>query len=641
MCGICGIFNTVLDPLTHGERIGRMSQSLAHRGPDSQGEFKLPCLALAVRRLSIIDLETGEQPLRNEAGDVTVVFNGEIYNFRETRRKLEQRGHCFRTQSDGEVIAHLYEQHGPEFVRELNGMFAIALWDDRRKRLVLARDRAGEKPLYYWLENHTLVFASEIKAILEYPEVSRRIDPEAVPQYLFYGYVPSPRTIFSHIKRLPAGHRMVVEGGGVRIESYWSLKDHLQGRKRPERSSPLRSSNDPSLLSELRGRLREAVLSRLVSDVPLGVFLSGGVDSSTLAALMSDLAPGQVNTFSVTFRERSFSEEAYAQLVARHFHTQHHVLVADERALCDGLRAMAARLDEPLADPAVIPTFLLSRFARPSITVALSGEGSDEIFGGYPTYLGARLARYYLRLPRFFRRQLLERLSPLLPVSSKAVPLGLFLRRFLSSAERSPAERHQIWFGMFSPQELDEILGSEIKEGTPPSLRVFAPVWDAIQGVVYENGLAEALYLDFSLYLADDLLVKVDRASMACSLEVRTPFLDHRLIEFVAGLPVSLKVRHLQLKYLLKKAVEPWLPREIVYRQKRGFSVPIASWLRQDLRPVLEKMLSENRLKREGFFNPGVVRRLIDEHRCGKADHRKTLWTLLMFELWHEHWANS
>ncbi len=634
MCGICGIFNTALDPLSNGERIERMSERLRHRGPDSHGEFGLPYLALAVRRLSIIDLETGEQPLRNEAGDVTVVFNGEIYNYREIRRQLEERGHRFRGQSDGEVIAHLYEQHGLDFSKELNGMFAIALWDESRKRLVLARDRAGEKPLYYWLANHHLVFASEIKAILEYPETRREVDPEAIPEYLFYGYVPSPRTIFSHIKRLPAGHWMLVEGGEVRIEPYWRLKDHVRRRE-----TPVQKQDQPELVRELRERLREAVLSRLVSDVPLGLFLSGGIDSSTLAALMSELAPGKVNTFSVAFREKSFNEEAYAQLVSRYFHTRHHVLIADERALCDGLHAVAERLDEPLADPAVVPTFLLSRFARPSITVALSGEGSDEIFGGYPTYLGTQLARYYLRLPRFLRRHFLERLSPFLPVSSSAVPIGLFFRRFLSCAERIAAERHQIWFGMFSPHELDEVLANGKSKYSPATL--FVPVRNAIEDAPCENGLAETLYLDFCLYLADDLLVKVDRASMACSLEVRTPFLDHRLIEFAAGLPVSLKVRHFQLKYLLKKAVEAWLPRKIVYRQKRGFSVPISRLLRQELRPLLEEKLSAGRLKREGFFDPAVVRRLIEEHGHGKADHRKALWTLLMFELWYDHWASS
>jgi asparagine synthase (glutamine-hydrolysing) len=637
MCGICGIFDTALEPLGYAGRIDRMSKRIVHRGPDSHGKHELPYLAFAIRRLSIIDLETGDQPLANEAGDVTLIFNGEIYNFRELRRTLEGRGHCFRTQSDGEVIVHLYEDRGPAFTGELNGMFAVALWDETRKRLVLARDRAGEKPLYYWARNHSLVFASEIKALLEYPEVSRTLDMEAVRQYLFYGYVPSPHSIFEGIKKLPAGHRMVVESGEIHVECYWSLKDHLRAPGSPS----MLPSQEAKLLEDLRHHLREAAISRLVSDVPLGVFLSGGVDSSTQVALMSGLAPGHINTFSVAFPEKSFNEEPYAAIVARHFHTRHHVLTADEAMLRKGLDQMAVHLDEPLADPATIPTFLLSQFARAHIKVALSGEGSDEMFGGYPTYLGAWLAPYYLRLPRFLRRQFFDRIASLFPLSAGAVPIALYLRRFLSHVDRSPAERHQIWFGMLSPLEVDELCGSE--EGRDPraSEPLFKPLQLATAGASFENDLAEALYIDFSLYLADDLLVKLDRASMACSLELRTPFLDHRLIEFAAGLPATLKVRGFRLKYLLKKAVEPWLPREIVYRQKRGFSVPVAGWLRKGLQPLLREMLSETRLKTQGLFNFGFVRRIVEEHCQGRADHRKILWTLLMFELWYEHWIKG
>jgi asparagine synthase (glutamine-hydrolysing) len=637
MCGICGIFNTSLDPLPLISRIDRMSQRLVHRGPDSHGKLERPFLALAIRRLSIIDLKTGDQPLTNEAGDVALVFNGEIYNFRELSRTLEEKGHRFRSHSDGEVIAHLYEEYGPDFTEALNGMFAIALWDEERKRLVLARDRAGEKPLYYWRRNNSLVFASEIKSLLEYPEVGRSLDLEAVQQYLLYGYVPSPRSIFEEIKKLPAGHRMVVEGGKTRVEPYWSLKDHLRPRER----LATRRLDQAGFLRELQGRLREAAISRLVSDVPLGVFLSGGVDSSTIAALMSELAPGQVSTFSVAFAAKSFNEERYAALVARRLHTRHHVLRADTASLLQGLEAMAVHLDEPLADPAVIPTFLLSNFARAHIKVALSGEGSDELFGGYPTHFGAWLAPHYLRLPRWLRRQLFDRVAARLPASPGAVPIGFYLRRFFSYIERDPAQRHQIWFGMFSPAEVDEIWTTKDGHGRPPSVRIFEPLEDVLRGAKSENEVAEALYVDFSLYLADDLLAKLDRASMACSLELRTPFLDHRLIEFAAGLPAGLKVRPFRLKYLLKKAVEPWLPREIVYRQKRGFSVPIANWLRNELQPMLTETLSETRLRTQGLFNPLVVRRIMEQHRQGKADHRKNLWTLLMFQLWYEHWAKT
>ncbi|HEV2176892.1 MAG TPA: asparagine synthase (glutamine-hydrolyzing) [Terriglobia bacterium] len=632
MCGICGIVNLALDPAAHRERIDAMSARLVHRGPDSAGKFELPHLAFAIRRLSIIDLETGDQPLSNETGEVTLVFNGEIYNYRELRQGLIERGHRFKTHADGEVMAHLYEERGPDFVRDLNGMFAVALWDSRARRLVLARDRAGEKPLYYWHRGATLVFASEVKALLEYPEISRALDPEAVAQYFFYGYFPSPRSVYAAIRKLPAAHCMIAEGGGIKIEPYWELQDYL----RPPGLPPVSRREEESLVAELRRRVRDAALSRLVSDVPLGVFLSGGVDSSTLVALMSELTPGNVETFSVAFPQKTFNEESYASLVARHFRTRHHVLTADEAALGEGFRTLTDQLDEPVADPAVVPTFLLSRFARREIKVALSGEGSDELFGGYPTYLGAQLAKYYLQLPGVLRRQLFDRLRRLLPVSSSAVPKGLFLRRFLTHAERDPAERHLVWFGMFSPEELDQLFEPSWPGPQPPSSVVFSPLARVLEGAQFDDTLAEMLYLDFRTYLEDNLLVKVDRASMACSLEMRTPFLDHRLVEFAAGLPASLRVRGFKLKYLLKRAVEPWLPREIVYRQKRGFSVPIAEWMRTGLRPLVDETLAKDKLERDGLFNAGFVRRLLEAHWSGRADNRKTLWTLLCFQLWYD-----
>ncbi|HEV2348520.1 MAG TPA: asparagine synthase (glutamine-hydrolyzing) [Terriglobia bacterium] len=635
MCGICGILNLALEPAACRDRIDRMSERLKHRGPDSSGKFELPYLALGVRRLSIIDLQTGDQPLSNEAGDVTLVFNGEIYNYRELGKGLLDRGHTFRTHSDGEVITHLYEELGPGFVRELNGMFAIALWDDRAKRLVLARDRAGEKPLYYWFRNGTLVFGSEIKALLEYPGISRQLDPEALAQYFFYGYFPSPRSVFAEIQKLPAAHCLIAEAGKIHIDPYWRLQDYL-----PPPSLPSTTADEENqLVEDLRLRLRAAAISRLVSDVPLGVFLSGGVDSSTLVALMSELTPGNVNTFSVAFTEKGFNEEPYTHLVARRFKTRHHVVRADEPGLREGLNTLASHLDEPVADPAVIPTFLLSRFARGEIKVALSGEGSDELFGGYPTYLGAHLAESYLRLPGLLRHQFFDRLRNLLPVTSSAVPAGMLVRRFLAHAERDPAERHQIWFGMFSPAELDQLFASDWSGPIPASGAIFSPLARILQGARFDATVAQMLYLDFRMYLEDNLLVKIDRASMACSLELRTPFLDHRLVEFAAGLPAALKVRGFKLKYLLKRAVQRWLPREIVYRQKRGFSVPISKWMRNQLRPLLDETLHPEKLKKDGIFHAPCVRRMLEEHWAGRADNRKPLWTLLCFQLWFDRWG--
>ena len=658
MCGICGILNLTLDPAPHRERIDSMSARIVHRGPDSHGKFELPHVALAIRRLSIIDLATGDQPLSNETGEVTLVFNGEIYNYRELRRELLGRGHSFKTHSDGEVIVHLYEDRGPNFVRELNGMFAIALWDQRAGRLVLARDRAGEKPLYYWRGGDMLVFGSEIKALFEYPGISHEPDPQAVVEYFLYGYFPSPRSAFAEIRKLPAAHRMVVERGEISIEPYWRLRDHL----RPPGLPAPTAKEEKVLVEDLRHRLRDAAVSRLVSDVPLGVFLSGGVDSSTLVAIMSELTPGNVETFSVAFPEKSFDERSYADLVARRFHTRHHVLTADEPNLREALDTLVNHLDEPLADPAILPTFLISRFARSRIKVALSGEGSDELFGGYPTYLGARAADYYLRLPGAVRHQVGKRLMRWLPVSPGAVPKGMFLRRFLSNVERDPAERHEIWFGMFSPAQLDQLFtpewldlarGAATRDADPrlsmgaspsvagtPSEIALARLSRILEGARFEDTLAEVLYLDFRLYLEDNLLVKIDRASMACSLELRTPFLDHRLVEFAAGLPAALKVSRFRLKHILKRAVEPWLPHEIVYRQKRGFSVPIAQWIRQELRPLADATLAEDKLKREGILNPPFIRRLLEEHWSGRADHRKALWAVLCFQWWRDRALN-
>lgn len=635
MCGICGLLSLTPKPLDHPEAIDPMSARLEHRGPDSHGTFSLPYVALAIRRLSIIDLETGDQPLSNEDGSVTLVFNGEIYNYRELRARLAERGHWFKTRSDGEVIAHLYEEQGADFVKELNGMFAIAVWDARENRLILARDRAGEKPLYYWRGNGTLAFASEIKALLEYPGVSRELDREAVAQYFSLGYSPSPRTIFSEIRKLPAAHRMVVDRSGIAIESYWSLQNHLRAPGQP----PLSQVEEDKLQGELQSRIRDAAVSRLVSDVPLGVFLSGGIDSSTVVAVMSELSPGNVSTFSMAFPDASFDESSYAALVARRFKTQHHVLTANAESLRDALDTLTRHLDEPLADPAVLPTFLLSRFARQHIKVALSGEGSDELFAGYPTYVGAKLAQYYLRLPAVLRRQFFKRLGSLLPTSSSAVPMGHFLRRFLAYADKEPAERHQIWFGILPPAELGRLLSPDWVSSDSAGQAALNPMEDKLRGLHFEDTIAELLYLDFTTYLESDLLVKVDRASMACSLEVRTPFLDHRLAEFAAALPSNLRLRRFQMKYLLKRAVAEWLPGEIVHRQKRGFSVPIAGWMRNELKSLLDRELDAEKLKRQGILNPAYARRLFAEHMSGKSDHRKPLWTLLCFQLWYDRWA--
>ena len=636
MCGICGYLNLNLQPPPDSSLLGRMSSRLTHRGPDSDGVFRRPGVELAVRRLSIIDLETGDQPLSNEAGDVTLVYNGEIYNYRELRKDLIARGHSFHTKSDGEVICHLYEEQGADCLGELNGMFALALWDERRRRLLLARDRAGEKPLFFWQSGQELIFASEIKALLECSRIRRTLDPAAVERLLLYGYIPSPHTGFAEIKKLPAAHRMIVDcdKGSIHISPYWEMRHYLP---RPQKGRS-REINETEIGKDLHEKLWEAATSRLVSDVPLGVFLSGGVDSSALVAMMSELSPGNVTSFTIGFPQASFNEATYADQVARHFRTRHHVVTATEGALREALDFLAGFMDEPLGDPALLPTYLISKFARQRVKVALSGEGGDEIFGGYPTYPGYRAAEYLLKIPQAIRRGLLLRLARRLPGSTGAVSFSLFVRRFLEHADEEPARRHHIWFGAFSPAVVEGLFSQDWR-ARHGHTELFGPVENVLRGADFEENLMRLLYADFHLYLADDLLVKIDRAGMACSLELRTPYLDQRLVEFMTGLPCHLKLRGFKTKYLFKKVLRGRLPSNILDRQKRGFSVPTAEWIRSELRPLVEKMFSKDKLKREGILDPDTVHRLLEEHWSRRADHRRGLWALLMFQLWHDRWV--
>ena len=636
MCGICGAFNLDLHPLESPDLADRMSARLEHRGPDSRGGFARPGLALAMRRLSIIDLETGDQPLSDESGEVTLVVNGEIYNYRELREELVARGHRFKTSSDGEVIAHLYEERGEDCLTELNGMFALALWDERRKRLLLARDRAGEKPLFYWCDGKSLLFASEIKALLECSQIPKDLNPAAVERFLLYGYIPSPDTAFEAIKKLPAAHRMIIEGSVVGVEPYWQLRDFLLDAS----LHPPGAFDEGRARDELRTRLVEAVRSRLVSDVPLGVFLSGGVDSAALVAYMSELTPGNVTSFTIGFSDASFNEADYASQVAQAFKTRHHVVMADESSLREALEFLSGFMDEPLGDPAMLPTYLISRFARENVKVALSGEGGDELFGGYPTYMGHRVAEYFLRIPKVLRKDTLARLIARLPGAGGAVPVGLFIRRLFDHVEDRPAHRHHTWLGAFSPAIVQQLFSREWRE-QHSNCDLFEPADAILEKAQFEDSLMSLLFMDFHMYLGDDLLVKLDRASMACSLELRTPFLDQRLVEFTTGLPVAFKMRGLRTKYLFKKALEGRLPSRILHRQKRGFSVPVGQWMRAGLKPLVQKVLAREKLARDGIFDPDAVHGLLEDHWSRRTDHRRGLWALLMFQIWHDRWVRG
>ncbi|HEX9350467.1 MAG TPA: asparagine synthase (glutamine-hydrolyzing) [Gaiellaceae bacterium] len=588
-----------------------MSSTLVHRGPDSDGAYVEGPVGLAARRLAIIDLVTGDQPLANEDGRITVVQNGEIYNYRELRLELERAGHRFSTSGDTEVLAHLYEERGERFAERLRGMFAIALWDSEQGRLLLARDRYGIKPLYYREAEGELAFASELRALPR-----GEIDLDALEAFLAFNSVPAPLTIFREVRKLPPGHVLVWHDGRSELRRY--------ARPAPASAADVREDEEAELVEELRARLRDAVRAHLVADVPVGVLLSGGIDSATLAALAAEETSEPLRTFSIGFEERSFDELCDARLVAQRYGTRHRELVLrPDAALL--LPALADAFDEPFADSSALPTYLVSQLAAEDVKVALSGEGGDELFGGYYTYAADLLAQRTGWIAPLVR-PLVERL----PSSSARASFDYRAKRFVRAARQAPLERHHGWKEIFSRDARAELTGRRDD---------FDPV-DLLRARFAETEGAELLArlqdVDLGTYLVDDLLVKTDRASMAHSLEARVPFLDPVVTNLALALPTRHKVRGLRKKVLLRKAAAPLVPPELLRRRKRGFSIPAAAWLRGELEPFARETLSAAALRRQGFFRPEAVSRLIDDHVAGREDLSRQLWGLLAFTLWHE-----
>jgi asparagine synthase (glutamine-hydrolysing) len=624
VCGICGVVRLdggAVDPRV----LEAMGETLAHRGPDSAGAFVDGAVGIAMRRLSIIDLAGGDQPIGNEDGSIQVVQNGEIYNYRALRAELARRGHVLTTESDTEVLVHLYEERGTRFVETLRGMFAVALWDGRAGRLVLARDRFGIKPLYYRLAGDSLAFASELKALLALPDLSREVDLDALAAFLAFNSIPAPLTIYQGVQKLPAGHVLVWErgqkGGAVDVERY--------ARPSPVPSADVRREPESELAEELRARLRDSVRAHLVADVPVGVLLSGGVDSSALAALAALESSKRVSTFTIGFEDASFDERRGARLVAERYGTDHHELVLRPDA-AELLTELARVFDEPFGDSSAIPTYLVSRLARRHVKVALSGEGGDELFGGYFTYVADLLARRIGRLAPTLRP-----LVELLPSSSRRAGLEYMAKRFVRAADRPVLERHHGWKEIFSLDARAELLSPARRSEADP-LDVYRARYRETDGA---EELARLQDVDLGVYLVDDLLVKTDRASMAHSLEVRVPYLDTVVADFALGLPEAMKVRGLAKKRLLRLAVAPLLPTEVADGRKRGFSIPAAAWLRGELVPFAREVLARERLARQGFFEPDVVGRIVDDHVAGREDLSRQIWGLLAFSLWHERYA--
>ena len=632
MCGITGWAN--LDshaPPPDGARdlLHAMCERMVHRGPDSEGLFVTAGASLGMRRLAIIDLVTGEQPAFNEDRSIVVVLNGEIYNYRELRTLLEKRGHSFRSASDTEVLPHLYEEYGDAMVDELNGMFAFALWDSKRRRLFIARDRFGEKPLYWGVFDKALLFASEPKVLLAHPAVKPSLNLQALRQYLSFDYVPAPLTIYCGINKLPAAHRLTLESGEVKIDRYWHLNYTT--------TEPVPSEREAA--DHLRKLMADAVRMRLVSDVPLGVLLSGGVDSSTIAALAVRASSEAVKTFSISFAEASFDESAYARGVAKFLGTDHHEERLSANLAANLVSEIGAWMDEPFSDPSLVPTYLLSRFTRKHVTVALGGDGGDELFAGYPMYAGHRWAEVYKHVPGFLRRGLIEPVVRSLPVKTKNLSFDYKALKFITGARYDSVTRHHIWFGSFTPDQQQQLLTPAALAATDSE--IYAEARQIAEECNNDDLVTRMQSVDTRLYLAEDILTKVDRASMAVSLEVRAPFLDPRVAEFAASLPCNYKLRGMKTKYILKKAVRDLLPGFVTRRGKKGFGVPVAEWLKFKLRPLARDLLSPERVRRAGVFNPNYVARLQDEHERGVANHRKLLWTLLMFELWHESFVET
>ena len=637
MCGIAGIVGH------RGERVdagvlAAMTAALHHRGPDDGGTQIIRHDELEVglghRRLSIIDLSAaGRQPMTNEDNTLWLTFNGEIYNYRELREDLIRRGHRFASATDTEVILHGYEEEGAAFLAKLNGMFAFALWDDRERKLLLVRDRYGKKPLYYHPSPRGLLFASELKALLEHPALERRVDPRGLSRYLFYEYLPAPHCIIAGVHKIPAGHVLTWQAGSLFLRPYWRIRFSGNGVRVP--------ADEAEAEGELITLLKKAVERRLVGDVPLGVFLSGGIDSSAIVALMAELIPAErIKTFSIGFDEASFDESAWARQVAEQFGTEHHEQRLTAATLLSTLPEVWDLLDEPFADASVLPTYLLAKFTRRHVTVALGGDGGDELFAGYDPFLAHRLAGLYRAVPAALRDGVLEPLFQALPVSTKNMSLDFRIKQFLKGIPHPPAVRNQVWLGAFDRREQQSLLTPEARAelaGYDPYDELEA----SLQGLSFRDDLERLIYLYSRDYLGEGILTKVDRASMAVSLEVRAPFLDVAFAEYVNALPSRFKLRGLTRKYLLKRSLKGRLPGDILHRKKKGFGIPLAQWLKQELKPLLQETFSRERIGREGLFDAGVIQRLMEEHFSGRRDNRKPLWTLLMFQMWRTRFLDG
>ena len=624
MCGICGKIHFDKTRQANPDLLRRMTAVLKHRGPDDSGIQTIGPVGLGHQRLSIIDLSSaGHQPMANEDGSVHIVFNGEIYNFETLRKSLEQKGHVFRSQTDTEVIIHLYEEEGTACVKHLNGMFAFALWDAGREILFLSRDRAGKKPLVYTTADNSFIFASEIKSLLQDPQVIPEVENTALHHYLTYQYIPGPLTIFKNIRKLPPAHSLVLKNGNITLERYWDLSY----RKDPD----CKTLN--ACCEKLMHVFTDAVKTRLRSDVPLGAFLSGGVDSSATVAVMSKLLNRPVKTFTIGFEESDYNELPYAKTVAEQYQTEHTEFTVKPDAV-KILPKLVWHYDEPFADPSAIPTYYVSELTRNHVTVTLNGDGADESFAGYERYAANWLAARYEIIPKIVREKIIKKAVNRFPYRDRRWSFTRRLKRFINGVRDSRERRYIQWFCYFNNEMKDRLYTDSFRQQVSgqDSIDLTANLYRENDA---DNLIDKTLFVDIHSYLPYDLLVKMDIASMANALEARSPFLDYRIMEFAAAVPAEFKLNGMQTKFLLKKTFAPLLPKAVLHRKKMGFGVPLQEWFRKDLKqPACDILLDKKSLER-GYFKDKEIRKLLDEHIGMREDHSYRIWALFWLELWH------
>ena len=621
MCGITGFIGKGTK-----DDLYKMVDTIKHRGPDAQGVFFQSGIALGHARLSILDLSSaGSQPMFDQDKTIGIIFNGEIYNFPELKKYLQNIGYKFKSTSDTEAIIYLYKELGEKCFEKLNGMFSIAIYDFSKNKLILARDRMGKKPLYWCVFNDTLIFGSELKSLLLHPLFKKEIDLISLNKYLQYDYIPSPNTILKNVYKLEPASYLVFDNGNIEKNIFWKM-DFTE-----------RDISFKNAVNELGERIEDSTVRRLMSDVPLGIFLSGGLDSSTIAYFAQKNSKEKIKTFSIGFKEASFDESAYAREVSEHLGTEHYERILSAKDSLDLIPKIANILDEPMADASIVPTFLLSKFTREKVTVSLGGDGGDELFAGYPTFQADQIVGLYEKLPDFLRKEIIEKMIRKIPSSDKNLSIGFKLKKFIDGLEGKRDHLHQRWLGSFGRDERASLFKRDIW-GRLSHENEFDDLDRYISEISADDYRNKILYLYMRTYMMDQVLVKVDRASMMNSLEVRAPFLDTNVVEFANSLPYSYKYSNFRNKFILKKLMEDKLPKNIVYRSKKGFGIPLGKWLREDLKDFCNTVLSKKNNDKIGLFNFEYIDKLKNEHFSGQKDNRKLLWNLIVLFLWHEKW---